>query len=101
MEYVQPRCGRLSKSDRWASPIFFVLGTLGRTWGTRPIPAAPFPICLYLIPGTCVPKILFTLSPEKENHEDQLQDRSSPLHCAVCRSSHDDHKRARFIQRRA
>jgi hypothetical protein len=37
-----PRFGfadRLSKSDRWPSPIVF--GPLWRTWGTRPIPSSP------------------------------------------------------------
>jgi hypothetical protein len=27
--------GQFSEGDRWASPVFFGPGTLGRTWGTR------------------------------------------------------------------
>jgi hypothetical protein len=30
--------GQHRKNLWWASPVFFVPGTLGRTWGTRPIP---------------------------------------------------------------
>jgi hypothetical protein len=30
--------GLFSENGRWAAPIFFVPGTLGRTWGTRLIP---------------------------------------------------------------
>jgi hypothetical protein len=30
--------GQLSERVRWAAPIFFVPGTLWRTWGTRRFP---------------------------------------------------------------
>jgi hypothetical protein len=33
---------QFSKSGRWASPIFFVPGTLVRTWGTRRLPPRLF-----------------------------------------------------------